>query len=37
MHRNVGTDAEKIGKSSNALVVYDGISHVLVVVHGVSL
>ena len=28
---------EKVGKNSNSLVVYNGISHVLVVVHGVSL
>jgi len=26
---------EKVGKNSNSLVVYDGISHVLVVAHGV--
>lgn len=26
---------EKVGKNSNSLMVYDGISHVLVVVHGV--
>ena len=27
--------SEKVGKNSNSLVVCDGISHVLVVVHGV--
>lgn len=31
------TGVEKVGKNSNSLVVYNGISHVLVVMHGVSL
>ena len=33
---NKYTGVEKVGKNSNSLLVYDGISHVLVAVHGIS-